>query len=295
MSININNTSILPWYTNQRYQQHRKSYAQDQVWCLYSVLYRMPPFQIYRTNALGDPITSCVLTHIGTGNTFDVTTSIVADGNLEVISFTPDGETAYDLIVYPGNANFTDVALPEGQYDAVLSDGTNTWYSERFYMKSSLSNMIKLSYWHNRPFEIPLGHISYREPFYNFVYLPSEINRPKYEEEEEVETRDGYKFPIYMISYKKYRVVGLLIPEYLCDALRLVWMHTNVTLEFQGITYTTDSFRIIFDDFEKPGHLCPITIEFTTDTVITQTGYVEEESNTGDYDQSDYNDDHLIG
>ena len=294
MSININNTSILPWYTDQRYQQHRKSYAQGQVWGLYSLLQRMPPFQIYRTNALTNPITSCVLTHIGSGMTYDVTTTIVVDGNLEVQSYAPAGESAYDIIVYPGNANFTDITFPEGQYDAVLSDGTNTWYSERFYMKAYLGDMIKLSYWHTTPFQIPLGHISYREPFYNFVYLPSEINRPQYEEEEEVESRDGYRFPIYMISFKKYRVVGLLIPEYLCDALRLVWMHTNVTLEFDGITYTTDSFRIIFDDFEKPGHLCPITIEFTTDTVITQTGYVEEETDGGDYDQTDYNDDHLI-
>jgi len=77
-------------------------------------------------------------------------------------------------------------------------------------------------------------------------------------------------------------------------AMRLIWMHTDVTVEFDGIEYTTDNFRIIYDDFEKTGHLCPVTIEFYTDTVVTKTGYITEEDDGGDYDQTDYNNDHLI-
>lgn len=256
----------------------------------------MPPFQIYREHLAATGITSCIITHIATGDTYDVTTTIVNDAGLNVQEFSPAGVTAYDLIVYPGLADFTDVNPPEGQYDAVLTDGTNTWYSERFYMKSYLDNLVKISYWHRTPFTIPLGHISYSDPYYNFIHLPLpiEVNRPTYEEEEEVEDRDGFKFPIYMVSKKVFRIVGLLLPEYLCDAFRLIWMHTDVTVEFDGVEYVTDSFRVIFDDFEKPGHLCPVTIEFYTDTVVTKTGYITEEDDGGDYDQTDYNDDHLI-
>lgn len=296
MAYTNNNTSVLPWYPDQRYQQHRKSYAQDQVWPLVCLTQRMPPFQIYRETLVASPITSCILTHIGTNATYDVTSTIVADGQLNIQAFSPTGLTAYDLIVYPGLVNFTDITTPEGMYEATITDGTNTWYSERFYMKSNLDKHVKISYWHNVPFDIPLSHISYVSPFYNFIHLPLpiEVNRPKYEEEETVVERDGYRFPIYMTSKKVFRIVGLLLPEYMADAMRLIWMHTNVTVEFDGLTYPTDSFRVIFEEFEKPGHLCPVTIEFTTNTVVTAVGYVEDANDGGDYDQTDYNDDHLI-
>lgn len=298
MAYNNSNTNILAWYPDQRYQQHRKTYAQGQVWPLISKTQRMPPFQLYRTTLVASPITSCILTSIETGITYDVTTTIVTDGGLNIQAFSPAGIDSYDLIVYPGLADFTGITFKEGMYEAVLTDGTNTWYSERFYMKSYLDNLVKINYWHRTPFIIPTGqgHISYEDPYYNFIHLPlpTEVNRPKYEEEEEVEDRDGFKFPIYMVSKKVFRIVGLLLPEYLCDALRLVWMHTDTTVEFDGVEYITDSFRIIFDDFEKPGHLCPVTIEFFTDTVVTKTGYITEEDDGGDYDQTDYNDDHLI-
>ena len=293
---NNSNTNILAWYPDQRYQQHRKSYAQGQVWPLVALHYTLPPFQVYREHLEATAITSLIITHIQTSTQYNVTLTMINDGGLNIQEFSPSGQTASDLIVYPGLVQMTDVSLPEGQYDAVMTDGTNTWYSERFYMTAYVGNLVKINYWHRTPFTLPEGHISYADPYYNFIYLPlpCEVNRPRIEEEEEIEERDGHKFPIYMISKKVFRIVGLLLPEYLFDALRLVWMHTDVTVEFDGIEYTTDSFRIIYDDFEKTGHLAPVTIEFTTDTVVTATGYIEEENDGGDYDQTDYNDDHLI-
>lgn len=292
---NNSNTNILAWYPDQRYQQHRKSYAQGQVWPLVSLHYTLPPFQVYREHLAATPISSLIITHIDTNAQYDIIGAITAAG-FNIQEFSPTGETAYDLIINVGQTPMTDISFPEGMYDAVMTDGTNTWYSERFYMKAYVDNLIKINYWHRTPFTVPLGHISYVDPYYNFIYLPlpTEVNRPKYEEEEEVEDRDGFKFPIYMVSKKVFRIVGLLLPEYLCDAMRLIWMHTDVTVEFDGIEYTTDNFRVIFDDFEKTGHLCPVTIEFYTDTVVTKTGYITEEDDGGDYDQTDYNDDHLI-
>jgi len=294
MSENNNNYSILPWYTDQRYQNHRKRYAYGRVFGLVCAQYRLPCFQIHRTTALGAPITSCIITNISTGTTYDITTGIVIDGGLNIQQFTPTGSAAYDLIVYPGLANITDITPPEGQYDAVMTDGTNTWYSERFYMRAYLDDLIKISYWNTKPFIFPNSHISYTSPFANFIYLNSLVNRPEYEEEEEVEKRDGYIFPIYQISKKVFRIVGVLLPEYLLDALRVVWMHTNVTVQYDGIIYPTDSIRIIYEEWESIGDLRPISIEFTTNTVVTQTGFVEDENDGGDYDQTDYNDDFLI-
>ena len=290
-----NNTSILPFFDSQIYQQHRKSYAQGQVWPLIAKAQRLPPFQVPRYDNLGELnlVTSFVVTHIDTGVQYDITANIIAAG-LEIQSYAPTGVDPYDLIVYPGLTDITDVTLPDGQYDAVMSDGTTTWYSERYCSFGYVDDLVKLTYWHTRPFPANGYHISYRNPFKNFVYLQSEVNRPKYEEEEVVVERRGYRFPIQMTSKKVFRIVGLLLPEFMCDALRLVWMHTNVTIEFNGVTYVTDSCRVIFDDFEKPGHLCPAVIEFVTDTVVTESGFVEASDNAGDYNQTDYNDDHLI-
>lgn len=285
---NNNNTSILAWYSAQSYQQHRKSYAQGQVWPLVCEHYKLPPFQVKRDTLVATPISSLVITHIDTNATYDITGAITTAG-LNIQAF-----TGYDLVVYPAQTAMTDITFPEGQYDAVMTDGTNTWYSERFFMRAYVADLIKIDFWHNTPFAVPDYHISYSDPFRNFVYLNSEVNRPEYVEEEEVEERDGHVFPIFMTSYKLFRIVGVVLPEYMCDVLRLAWMHTNVTVYSDGITYNTDSFRVIFDEWSKPGHLCPITIEFRTDTVVTKTGYVEDENDGGDYDQTDYNNDHLI-
>lgn len=293
MSTSNNNYSILPWYDAVSRQNHRKSYAQGQVWPLISKINRLPCFQIYRealgTPGVPDPITTFTITHIESGTVYN----ILATSGLGIEQYSPPNLTAYDLIVYTGQYDAPGT-FKEGQYEGVISDGTNTWYSERFFMRSYLGDLIKISYWHDVPFLVPLHHISYREPFYNFLYLNSEINRPAYPEEEEVVERDGYRFPIFQVSKKTFRIVGLLLPEFMCDALRLLWMHHYCTVEFDGITYYPDSIRVIYGEWEKPGHLCGVTIEFVTDTVATQTGFIKNANDGGDYDQTDYNDDHLI-
>lgn len=297
MSYDNNNLSILPWFDAQSRQNHRKSYTQGQVWPLICAQYRMPCWQIKRaalgTPGVPDPVTSLVITHIQTGATFDLTAAISGAG-FGIEQYTPPGEDAYDLLVYNGQSNIEGFLTPEGQYDAVMTDGTNTWHSERFFMRAYLGDLIQIKYWHDAPFLVPGYHISYRNPFYNFVYLNSEVNRPDYEETEEVEERDGYKFSIYATSRKKYKIVGLLLPEYMCDALRVLWMHHYAQVIFQGITYTPDEIRVVFGDWQEPGNVRAVTIEFITDTVVTQTGYIKSVGDGGDYDQTDYNDDHLI-
>lgn len=295
MSTSNNNYSILPWYDDARYQNHRKTYAFGQVFPLIAETYKLPCFQVFRTTALTNPITSVTLRRLETGDEFEISGALTIAG-LEVQSFTPTGSDAYDLIVYPGIDAMTDVGpWPEGMYECVMTDGTNTWYSERFCWKNDVSKYIKISYWHDVPFSVPRHHISYRDPFKSFCYLNSQINRPNYIEEDESEEKDGYLFPIYQISKKRYRILGLLLPEYLCDALRLVWMHHYVTVQWDGITYTVDDIRFIFDsEWEEQGNLCKVVVEFHTDTVVTQTGFIKDENDGGDYDQTDYNDDYLI-
>ena len=291
--MNLNNNNICPfaWYTDPKYRNHNRPYYRGSGWALIAPLYSLPPFQILRTTALGDAITNITLTSVATGATFDLTGSLPASG-FNVQQFTPANQDPYDLLVYSG-ATIEELPTPEGLYEATMTDGTNTWYSERFQMRAYVDDLVKIEYWHITPFEVVGHHISYEAPYKNIVYFDSYINKPEYIEEEEVEKRDGYELPIYLLSKKTYRIIGLLLPEYLCDALRFLWMHSYVTISYNGIDYVTDRVRVIFGDWQLRGNICEAVIEFDTDTVATETGIILDELDGGDYDQTDYNDDYL--
>ncbi len=101
--------------------------------------------------------------------------------------------TDYDIISYPALANMTDVTINEGQYYAIMGDGTNTWYSEIFWVQSYTDKFIKLQFWHDEPFVIPGGfHLSYTSPYLSTVYLDTIVNKPKYPYEFDDDDRDGY-------------------------------------------------------------------------------------------------------
>jgi hypothetical protein len=286
-----NNTSILPWYSSINYQYHRKHYVEE-PWSLVSERYKLPPFQIHRTTALEDTITSLVLHSTETGGTIDILAAMNLTG-LIVESF-----SGYDLITYPGIDAMTDVQMNDGQYYAVMSDGTNTWYSEMFYMKSDVSKLIKLKYWHDEPFMFADHHISYVSPFANFVYLSNceagaAINKSRYTTDLDKDDRGGYPFLIYGVSNKRYRFT-VLLPEFMADALRLVPLHHYVTIYHDGYTYEIDEILFNPGDWLEQGHLIPVEFEFQTNkTVVQVTGKVKPESEGYSYDQAAYDDSHL--
>lgn len=279
------NYSVLPWYDSVSRQQHRKSYAQGQVWPLLTKTKRLPPFQVIKTSALTDPVTLFELISVENGASTDILANISVNG-LALDSF-----TGYDVISYTGTQDLT-YPVSTGQYYAKMSDGTNTWFSEVFYIATDLTQAIKVSFWHDQPFVIPGGHISYKEPFYNFIYFSSEINRPSYPYDEELSDRDGYKFPIYSVSKKTFRFTALL-PEYMIDVVRLIPQHHFVTIEQFGITYNVDYIIINPTGWVTPGHLNNVEFEFETDTVVQVTGKIKPESVGHSYDQSAYDDSHF--
>lgn len=279
-----NNYSILPFYDSLSQQHWRKSYVYEQVWPLVSLIQRVPPFQIIRTTDLTDPITSVTITYIPTMSVTDITTHLTNTG-LEILNF-----TAYDIIRYPGLQNMTDITFQEGHYYLTMTDGTNTWYSEVFCMRVDLSGMIKLRYWHDTGFAVQNGHISYADPFYNFVYLGYNgrpINKPKYQYEEEVDERDGYKFLIHQVRKKIFRFV-VLVPEFMADALTIAPLHNFRVIESEGLTYNCDELTITPLEWVEQGHVVPLEIEFATDTVVQVTGKVKPETEGFAYNQAAY-------
>lgn len=279
------NYSVLPWYDAVSRQQHRKSYAQGQIWPLYTRNKRLPPFQVIKTTALTTAPTVLNLISLETGFSTDILATALSNGLL-LESF-----TGYDVISYTGGEDL-DITTPQGQYYAEMSDGTNTWYSEVFFIVHDLSQFVQVNFWHDEPFIIPGGHISYTEPFSNFLYLKTEINRPEYPYEEELSERDGYKFPIYSASKKVFRFTALL-PEYMIDVVRLIQQHHFVTIVQFGITYNVDYIRINPTGWVQIGHLNNVEFEFETDTVVQVTGKIKPENEGYSYDQAAYDDSHL--
>lgn len=293
MSTDNNNCSILPWYSSINYQNHRKPYAYGEVWPLIAKSHRLPPFQVHRTTAIGSLISTFNLISIETGASTNILFAINTAG-MNVQSF-----TGYELIVYPANADMTDIGpFADGQYYCVMGDGVNTWYSEVFWMRTDISKYIKLSYWHDEPFMFADHHISYADPFQNFVYLGNAeqgnaINKPRYPTDLEKDERGGYPFLIYGWSNKRYRL-NVLLPEYMADALRLVPLHHFCTIEHDGITYEVDEILFNPGDWLAQGHLIPVEFEFQSNkTVVQVTGKVKPESEGYAYDQEAYDDGYL--
>ncbi len=115
------------------------------------------------------------------------------------------------------------------------------------------------------------GEIEYRAPYKSTVYVCSEIGKPSYPYEEEVEARDGYNFPIQQISYKLHKFV-MLVPEYFIDFFRLFRLHDFVEITANGKTHSVDELIIGDPEWQTDGDLAALTVEFKTDSVVVANG-----------------------
>jgi hypothetical protein len=230
---------------------------------------QVPPFQLPREKT-GAAITLFKLVHFATGTETDVTAEIITAG-LTVGTYTLK---TYDLIKYPSTAAIAGIGtLPIGSYYAVMSDGSNTWYSELFCMVSSVANMVRIEWCHQQDFEYPGGHIDYGSNYINYLFFKSDILAPSYEYDEEVKERDGYKFFEKQTSFKLSKMQGFL-SEAVIDALRLARLHDGVTItnNNDGRVYTVDEILLTDIEWQNMSHLAHLAIEFKTDTVVTVNG-----------------------
>jgi hypothetical protein len=215
--------------------------------------------------------------HIGTWNPSEMGFTIV-----------PFASQGYDILVFPGQqpvlGNFED-----GQYYAVMSDGTEIWYSEIFTVVNNIKPYLKITWWDMENFVMDAGTIVYKNPaFKNVLYLQADIAKPEYPFEEEGETRDGYFFPIKQISEKHYRF-SFLASEYLLDVMRFIRMADYARIEKNGQIYNLDTF-LITPDWEDNGDVAAVEAEFDTATVAKKIGQGYIQPTGGDFN-NDFNND----
>lgn len=259
-----NNLFPLPWYKSVKYQDFRKSYAYGNVFQLIAPDRSLLPFQIRRAHRTSAVFTLRVLYDDGT-----LYRNISADtaADLHVVS-----GTDFDVIQYcnTGLANQFARPLTPGRYYAELSDGVETWYSEVFNVVDDLSRYIRLEYWSADNQEYDGGDIVYSNGYRNVLYICSELGKPDYEYEEEAEPRDGFPFVEKQISKKTFRF-ECKAPEYLVDALRVVWLSDYVRMTANGQQYEVMHF-LSDPNWQEDGHYAMVECEIEADTVLKKIG-----------------------
>lgn len=261
----IINGGVLKWLEKESDQHFYKSYFHGVVKPLYHTM-NVPPFQLYRPHTDGQgAINLFKLINRETGTETVITSEIYLAG-LSVEVF-----TGYDLIIYPSTMPIPGLLL-EGTYYAYMRDvNGNEWESETFVMKRDVSRMVKIVFCHGEDFSLPTGHISYDNGYKNILYLKSQVGKPSYEYEEEIEKREGYNFPLSQLTYKQFKFETHL-PEYIIDVARLIRLHDFVTIYDRGETYTVDEFILDSPNWLQQGHVARCNFEFRTDKVFTTYG-----------------------
>lgn len=115
-----------PWYTDPALLNHRKPQCEEE--CFFKLITpgrNLLPFHIIRPRS-PDPITSWEILCP------DGSDPIALDESLIKIFAADDG----DHIIYEGLDLGID--LPAGYHISILTDGTNTFYSEMFYVECEL-------------------------------------------------------------------------------------------------------------------------------------------------------------
>ena len=193
----------------------------------------------------------------------------------------------FDVILMPESPVLNGIEV--GQYYAKMTDGLNTWYSEVFTAVGNIDAYLRLEWWDEADFVMDAGTIVYEGvPFKNVVYLCAEIAKPEYIFEEEGEQRDGYFFPVKMVSEKRYRF-SFLASEYMLDVLRFVRMADYAYITKDGKSYKTDTF-LITPEWEANGDVASVQATFDTATVAKKIGFAQTGAGDGDFSNDFSND-----
>lgn len=174
------------------------------------------------------------------------------------------------LYVSPGKNSFSE-ALPQGTYRAEFSIGTQGYISTPFCVIPGIetsSKYLLIEYWNDEKIAYPGGFITTgaNNDFRYQMYVPATICKPKYEFEEELTKRAGYKFLELQTSTKVYAFT-FVAPEFICDAMRLIRLSDYIRISHDGEYYNALNFE--FDvDWQEQLYLAAVDCQFETDSII---------------------------
>lgn len=186
------------------------------------------------------------------------------------VSFDVMPEHGGVLYVSPGKNSFRE-ALPRGTYRARFSIGDEVYISTPFCVIPGIetsSKYLLIEYWNDEKIAYPGGFITTgaNNDFRYQMYVPATICKPKYEFEEELTKRAGYKFLELQTSTKVYAFT-FVAPEFICDAMRLIRLSDYIRISHDGEYYNALNFE--FDvDWQEQLYLAAVDCQFETDSII---------------------------
>lgn len=201
-------------------------------------------------------------------------------------------KNGYKVLLFLGIFPLSGVIDYEGQYWLEIHSG-GWYYSEVFCFDNNIDDCLKVEYWNPEgDFALKNGIIVLgSENFHFILLLKSELGKPEYSFEEEATKRLGYSFIESQVSKKTYKF-NTVIPEYLCDAMRIIRLCSQKKITCKGETYDAITFNMEVD-WQEQGDLASVTCEFDVDNIITNLGGFKHENLGGDFN-NDYNNDYDI-
>lgn len=196
----------------------------------------------------------------------------------------------YIVVWFRGIFPLNGVIDYEGRYFLAIPIHGEIYYSEVFCYTNDVSDCLKIEYWN------PEGnlYVGGKYPifpsdkaFHYILLLKSELGKPEYSFEEEATKRLGYSFIESQVSKKTYKF-NTVIPEYLCDAMRIIRLCSQKKITCKDETYDAITFNMEVD-WQEQGDLASVTCEFDVDNVIVNFGGFKHER--GDFN-NDYNNDY---
>lgn len=277
--------SPLKFYDDLHKQNRYRSFAYGHVAPLITNPNVVSPFQLIVSGDVSEVyVRSADTNKRVTGNVVER----FKDAGLRNVSKNDD----YNILLFLGIFPLSGVIDYEGQYWLEIHSG-GWYYSEVFCFDNNIDDCLKVEYWNPEgDFALKNGIIVLgSENFHFILLLKSELGKPEYSFEEEATKRLGYSFIESQVSKKTYKF-NTVIPEYLCDAMRIIRLCSQKKITCKGETYDAITFNMEVD-WQEQGDLASVTCEFDVDNIITNLGGFKHENLGGDLN-NDYNNDYDI-
>ena len=284
--------SPLKFYDSSEKQCYHKTYAFGHISPLIVKMQSLPPFQFVIPNDLYDSGGELGFAFLVDINTGEYASENLVDKLYET-GFVIEEYEGYKVAIYPGNLPIQ--IEKEGRYYLHLSSIHGSWnnsnwvyYSEVFCFTNSVNDCLEIEYWNETGnFYIKNGIVAFPNNFHFKLLLKSEIGKPEYSFEEEGTKRFGYNFIESQVSKKTYRF-NTVIPEFICDAMRLIRLCDNKIIRSKGDEYEALTFEMD-TQWETQGDLASVTCEFETDNIIANLGGFKFDKYAGGDFNKDYN------
>lgn len=252
--------SPLKFYDSRQKQAHRKSYAYGHVSPVICYGNTIIPFQ-FAVDANGS------ISNISLYRRNDVFVNDITDG-FPGLRFINISDKYY--VVQCVGGQIVQITQ-EGEYYISITVNDVVYYSDIFCCTNYIDDCLLIEYWcSDGDLYVSNSIITFANSFHFKMYLRTELGKPEYEFEEEATKRLGYSFVESQISRKKYKFNAVL-PEPMCDALRIVRLCSSKTITSRGDSYDAINFEMN-SDWQTQGDLASVSCEFEVDNVVVNLG-----------------------